>query len=198
MIVTVTGGARSGKSSFAERWCMKHAKSGTYVATAQAFDDEMRERIALHQLQRTESGFQWHTAEEPLQLVKLLEALDNITMFSDESMSNDESIKPSIVLVDCLTLWLSNVLITSEHKPDVDELVMSEIDALVEAASNYSGDLVMVTNEVGSGIVPEYPLGRKYRDLAGILNRRIAQVSDQVFLVTAGIPIELKSREYLL
>ncbi|MNJ65258.1 Bifunctional adenosylcobalamin biosynthesis protein CobU [compost metagenome] len=97
-----------------------------------------------------------------------------------------------------MTLWLSNVLLTSENKSDVDEIVHSEIDALVATVSNYSGDLVMVTNEVGSGIVPEYPLGRKYRDFAGILNRKMAQVSDQVFLVTAGIAIELKSREYLL
>ncbi|MOA05980.1 Bifunctional adenosylcobalamin biosynthesis protein CobP [compost metagenome] len=193
MIVTITGGARSGKSSFAERWCMKHAKSGIYVATAQAFDDEMRERISLHRLQRTESGFQWDTTEEPLRLVELLDKLAK-----DETMPNDESNKSSVVLVDCLTLWLSNVLLTSENKPDVDEMVHSEIDALVEAVSNYQGDLVMVTNEVGSGIVPQYPLGRKYRDLAGMLNRKMAQVSDQVFLVTAGIAIELKSREYLI
>lgn len=193
MIVTITGGARSGKSSFAERWCMKHAKSGIYVATAQAFDDEMRERISLHQLQRTESGFQWDTTEEPLRLVELLDKLAK-----DETMSNDESNKSSVVLVDCLTLWLSNVLLTSENKPNVDEMVHSEIDALVETVSNYQGDLVMVTNEVGSGIVPQYPLGRKYRDLAGMLNQKMAQVSDQVFLVTAGIAIELKSREYLI
>lgn len=193
MIVTVTGGARSGKSSFAERWCMKHAQSGIYVATAQAFDDEMRERIALHRLQRTEAEFQWDTIEEPVHLGEKLKELAN-----EKTLSNDEAVQPSVVLVDCLTLWLSNILLAAVDKPDVDEIVHAEIDALVATASQYSGDLVMVTNEVGNGIVPEYPLGRKYRDLAGILNQKMAKIADQVFLVTAGIPIELKSREYLL
>ncbi len=193
MIVTVTGGARSGKSSFAERWCMKHAKSGIYVATAQAFDDEMRERIAMHRLQRTGAGFQWDTIEEPVHLSEKLKELSN-----EKTLPDDKSAPNSVVLVDCLTLWLSNILLAAVDKPDVDEIVHAGIDVLVAAVSQYSGNLVMVTNEVGNGIVPEYPLGRKYRDLAGILNQKMAKISDQVFLVTAGIPIELKSREYLL
>ncbi|MNO45458.1 Bifunctional adenosylcobalamin biosynthesis protein CobP [compost metagenome] len=187
MIVTVTGGARSGKSSFAERWCMKHGQSGLYVATAQAFDNEMKERIALHQLQRAESGFQWSTVEEPLKVVELLQKL---------AESNEPG--ESVVLIDCLTLWLTNVLLATEREPDSDQVILLEIDRLVEAARVFQGHLVMVTNEVGSGIVPEYPLGRKYRDLAGILNRKMARISDQVFLVTAGIAVELKSREYIL
>ncbi|MNO26944.1 Bifunctional adenosylcobalamin biosynthesis protein CobP [compost metagenome] len=187
MIVMVTGGARSGKSSFAERWCMKHGSSGIYVATAQAFDEEMKERIALHQHQRAESGFRWSTMEEPLQIVELL---DRLAM---PGQSGDQ-----VVLIDCLTLWLTNVLLAAEEQQDADQVILREMDRLAETVEAYQGHLVMVTNEVGSGIVPEYPLGRKYRDLAGMLNRKMAQISDQVFLVTAGIAIELKSREYIL
>ncbi|MNI31356.1 Bifunctional adenosylcobalamin biosynthesis protein CobU [compost metagenome] len=90
------------------------------------------------------------------------------------------------------------MLLAADGNPDSDQIILLEMDRLVEEVSVFQGRLVMVTNEVGSGIVPEYPLGRKYRDLAGMLNRKMAQISDQVFLVTAGIAIELKSREYLL
>ncbi|GIO84383.1 adenosylcobinamide kinase/adenosylcobinamide phosphate guanyltransferase [Paenibacillus faecis] len=189
MIVTVTGGARSGKSSFAERWCMKHAPSGWYVATAQAFDEEMRLRIDRHRLQREGSRYPWTTLEEPLRLAGLLRELPGYDGFHPDSC----------VLVDCLTLWLSNVLLAEEAEGRAAEDALTrEIARLQEAVASYPGTLVLVTNEVGSGIVPEYPLGRLYRDYAGILNQRIAAISDQVFLVTAGIPIELKSREYLL
>lgn len=190
MIVLVTGGARSGKSSFAESWCSKHSTSGSglYIATAQAFDEEMKERIQLHRDQREESGFKWTTLEEPLRLAEQL---------SISSRAGDNS---PVVLVDCLTLWLSNVLLSNEEGNASEEhaRMESSISQLVEAVSKYSGQLVLVTNEVGSGIVPEYKLGRQYRDLAGRLNRSIAAIADQVFLVTAGIPIELKSREYRL
>lgn len=194
MIIMVTGGARSGKSSFAESWCMKHSDSGSglYIATAQAFDEEMEERIQLHRDQREESGFKWTTLEEPLHLPELL------------STSNQAGSSSPVVLVDCLTLWLSNVLLNdeegdaSEKESRTESRTESSIRQLVEAVSGYSGQLVLVTNEVGSGIVPEYKLGRQYRDLAGRLNRSIAAIADQVFLVTAGIPIELKSREYRL
>lgn len=188
MSVLITGGARSGKSAFAERWCMKHASSAVYIATAQVYDEEMRERVALHRQQRSEAGYAWTTLEEPLRLVELLKEL---------AASRQDT---PAVLVDCLTLWLSNVLLGAGEGPDTDTtaVVEREIERLVEAAKTYSGLLVLVTNEVGSGIVPEYPLGRQYRDLAGRLNRRIAEVSEQVFLITAGIPVELKSRAYEL
>ncbi|WP_433945775.1 bifunctional adenosylcobinamide kinase/adenosylcobinamide-phosphate guanylyltransferase [Paenibacillus sp. SN-8-1] len=186
MIVLITGGARSGKSAFAERWCMKHASSAVYIATAEVYDEEMRERVNLHRRQRSEADYAWTTLEEPLRLAELLKELDGARQ------------DPPAVLVDCLTLWLSNVLLGAGEGPDTDTtaVVEREIEQLVEAAKLYSGLLVLVTNEVGSGIVPEYPLGRLYRDLAGRLNRRMAEISEQVFLVTAGIPIELKSRAY--
>ncbi len=197
MKILVTGGARSGKSTFAERWVMKQAKSAGYVATAQAFDDEMKARINLHRLQREQSGFAWTTHEAPLGLANLLYELSEQPVITGEKSASE--VASLIVLVDCLTLWLSNVLLGAGDGQDTSDSVLArEIEQLIAAIEAFPGTLVMVTNEVGSGIVPEYPLGRQYRDWAGLLNRTIASISDQVFLVTAGIPIELKSREYRL
>ncbi|MGG6313890.1 bifunctional adenosylcobinamide kinase/adenosylcobinamide-phosphate guanylyltransferase [Paenibacillus macerans] len=197
MIVTVTGGARSGKSSFAERWIMKHAQAAVYVATGQSFDEEMKARIALHRQQREHNGYAWTTLEEPLRLAELLSGLGERT--GEPVSSASLAAAGPVVLIDCLTLWLSNVLLAAEDQPvPADTAALREIERLAAAAAAFPGTLVMVTNEVGSGIVPEYPLGRQYRDLAGLLNRMMAALSDQVFLVTAGIPIELKSREYRL
>ncbi|WP_223068976.1 bifunctional adenosylcobinamide kinase/adenosylcobinamide-phosphate guanylyltransferase [Paenibacillus caui] len=188
MSILVTGGARSGKSSFAEKWCMKQGDSAVYIATGQAFDEEMRERISLHQQQRERSGYNWRTVEEPVHLNERLAQLGG----SDTQ----------IVLVDCLTLWLSNILLRAEAEHGAlsaaSHAVSAEIDGLVTAVQAFPGRLALVSNEVGSGIVPEYALGRMYRDFTGILNRRIASVSSEVFLVTAGIAVELKSREYKL
>lgn len=194
MIVMVTGGARSGKSSFAERWCMKHADRAYYIATAQAFDTEMEQRIALHRQDRETAGYSWKTIEEPLRLCDLLLELQG----NESTGGQDSTGQAPAVLVDCLTLWLSNVLLDAGDQADAEAKTMLEIERLLEAVSSYQGTLVIVTNEVGSGIVPAYPLGRQYRDLAGIMNRRLAAIADQVFLVTAGIPVELKSREYKL
>lgn len=211
MIVMVTGGARSGKSSFAERWCMKHADRAYYIATAQAYDTEMERRIALHRQDRASADYAWETIEEPLQLRGLLRKLSDTVpaeVYSNPAAAYTEPIavyteEPEVsaapvVLIDCLTLWLSNVLLAIGEQADGEAKVIREIDLLLEAVASYSGTIVIVTNEVGSGIVPAYPLGRLYRDLAGVMNRRLAAIAEQVFLVTAGIPIELKSREYKL
>ncbi|MBP1175254.1 adenosyl cobinamide kinase/adenosyl cobinamide phosphate guanylyltransferase [Paenibacillus sp. PvR133] len=101
-----------------------------------------------------------------------------------------------MVLVDCLTLWLSNVLLAAGE--DGEAASRAAINELAAAVEQYPGQLVIVTNEVGDGIVPEYPLGRLYRDLSGVMNQRIARLCDEVFLVTAGIPVELKQLEYKL
>ncbi|WP_150265809.1 bifunctional adenosylcobinamide kinase/adenosylcobinamide-phosphate guanylyltransferase [Paenibacillus tepidiphilus] len=182
MSILVTGGARSGKSGFAERLTLSLAGQAIYVATGQAFDEEMTARIALHRVRRDGDGGRWETLEEPFRLPEVLDRLSG----------------GKAVLVDCLTLWLSNVLLAAEGKPDAAAIVEAEITRLVRSVGSFEGTLVLVTNEVGDGIVPEYALGRLYRDLAGRMNTLLAADCEQVFLVTAGIPIELKSREYKL
>lgn len=182
MSILVTGGARSGKSGFAERLMASLASQATYVATGQAFDEEMEARIALHRQQRTQGGYAWKTVEEPHDLPALLDRL-----------SGKEA-----VLVDCLTLWLSNVLLAAEERPDRQAYIEREMARLEQSVDGFAGTLILVTNEVGDGIVPEYALGRLYRDLAGRMNARLAGRCDQVFLVTVGIPVELKSREFKL
>ncbi|MEK4428796.1 bifunctional adenosylcobinamide kinase/adenosylcobinamide-phosphate guanylyltransferase [Paenibacillus sp. FSL M7-0802] len=188
MKALVTGGARSGKSGFAERLCMSRAPGACYIATAQAYDMEMKERIALHRVQRESAGYDWQTLEEAKALPELLRRL-----------GGDQASQPSpapLVLVDCLTLWLSNVLLAAGE--DGEAASRAAINELAAAVEQYPGQLVIVTNEVGDGIVPEYPLGRLYRDLSGVMNQRIARLCDEVFLVTAGIPVELKQLEYKL
>lgn len=164
---------------------MANTDHAVYVATAQAFDQEMKDRIALHKTQRDQAEFDWRTVEEPLRLAELLQSWQS------------EQEAPA-VLVDCLTLWLSNVILAAEGKDDMELHIRNAIDALVEQVKAYPGPLALVTNEVGDGIVPEYALGRLFRDYAGILNQSVARVSSQVFLVTVGIPVELKSMEYRL
>lgn len=185
MLTLVTGGARSGKSGFAEKLVMHESKNGEafYIATAQAFDDEMRERIGHHRQIRDASAFGWRTLEEPQELSALLRRLG-------------EEGGGAAVLVDCLTLWLSNRLLALEHDPRREERLQEEIEALVQSASPFPTALTLVTNEVGGGLVPEYALGRLFRDWAGRLNQRLAERAERVFLVTCGIPVELKSLQY--
>ncbi len=190
VVVLVTGGARSGKSAFAERYVEKDAEEGVYVATAQSFDDEMERRIGMHRSRRDEAGFVWKTVEEPLRLPERVEALD----FEYNVYRSGHT----TVLVDCLTLWLSNLLMQWGEEPDAEARCLARVDELVSALRRFQGTIVLVTNEVGWGIVPATPLGRLYRDAAGRMNQKVAAVSDQVFLVSSGIPIELKSREYRL
>ncbi|WP_201319239.1 bifunctional adenosylcobinamide kinase/adenosylcobinamide-phosphate guanylyltransferase [Paenibacillus sp. EPM92] len=181
MKVLVTGGARSGKSSFAERYAATLAPEGLYVATAHAYDEEMKARIGLHRQEREERGFSWTTAEAPYALAETLRQAD-----------------APVVLVDCLTLWLSNWLLRFEGHNARDRLLEGKIGELVEAFRELERPVVLVTNEVGSGLVPENKLGRLFRDLSGRMNQRLAREADQVFLVTAGIAVELKSREFRL
>ncbi|MCM3783560.1 bifunctional adenosylcobinamide kinase/adenosylcobinamide-phosphate guanylyltransferase [Neobacillus mesonae] len=182
MIILVTGGARSGKSTFAEKLCMSRSSEAIYLATAQAFDAEMEGRIKAHRLQRSDEAYLWHTIEEPIEVADTLEGIGQATY------------PAPTILLDCLTLWLSNIILAKESEGQA--AIELEMDRLVKSVQNYPGLIILVTNEVGDGIVPEYPLGRLYRDLAGILNQRMASVSEEVFLVTAGIAIELKSKEY--
>ncbi len=159
------GGARSGKSRYAESLVMALPSPWLYVATAEARDSEMAERVAVHQGRR---GPSWTTVAAPRDIAGALAA--NAT---------------TPALVDCLTLWLSNVLLADA---DVD----AEIEHLDGALARAAAPIVMVANEVGFGIVPDNALGRRFRDLQGLLNQRIAARADRVVLVVAGLPLTLK------
>jgi adenosylcobinamide kinase/adenosylcobinamide-phosphate guanylyltransferase len=164
-LTLVLGGARSGKSRYAESLVMALPSPWLYVATAEARDSEMAERVAVHQGRR---GPSWTTVETPRDIAGALAANANTP-----------------ALVDCLTLWLSNVLLADA---DVD----AEIEHLDGALARAAAPVVLVANEVGSGIVPDNALGRRFRDLQGLLNQRIAARVDRVFLIVAGLPLTLK------
>lgn len=165
----VGGGVRSGKSTFARRWVEQRHGGGVFVATAEARDAEMADRIERHQQER---GPAWRTVEEPLDLAGML---------MRQSTENE------CVLVDCLTLWLSNLLLDAQHSP---ERQVTQLEGLLE---HWKGpDLVFVTNEVGCGIVPESELGRVFRDLAGRTNQIVAEAADEVYWMVFGQPLRIK------
>lgn len=167
-VTLILGGARSGKSRHAETICRETGRALIYVATAEAHDDEMKARIAQHRADRAADG--WRTVEEPRDLAAVLLR---------------EAGPDTVLLVDCLTLWLTNHLLADA---DMD----AEIDRLCAAVSAAAGDVVLVANEVGFGIVPENKLARAFRDHAGRLNQRIAALADRVTLVVAGLPVQVK------
>lgn len=165
-LTLVLGGARSGKSRHAEALVEAFPAPWTYVATAQAYDDEMRERISSHQSRRGEG---WRTLDAPLDLVGAL-----------------DSLAPGApVLVDCLTLWLTNHML-AEH--DVE----AETARLADALARPRGPWFVVANEVGLGIVPDNALARRFRDAAGRLNQRVAAAADEVLFMVAGLPMKVK------
>ncbi|WP_127495174.1 bifunctional adenosylcobinamide kinase/adenosylcobinamide-phosphate guanylyltransferase [Paenibacillus glycanilyticus] len=197
MAMLVTGGARSGKSSFAEKLAARLGEQGIYIATSRVWDEEMAERIALHRQNREQGGFRWTTMEEPIELPDRLRQLAK-EAYELERMAG----KPPVILVDCLTLWLTNVLMEAEEREKSEsadkarDWLNEQVNELAAAVQEYIYPLILVTNEVGDGIVPAYPLGRRFRDEAGRLNQRMAALSDKVFLVTAGIPVELKALQF--
>lgn len=161
------GGARSGKSRAAEQYCLRSGLRPTYIATAQADDDEMVERIRRHQESRADA---WRTVEEPLDLASEIE----------------RNAGPlSVILIDCLTLWLSNLM---ESERDVASAVEDLLGAIIAA----DGSVVLVSNEVGQGIVPDNALAREFRDLSGRMNTVIADAVKTVFVMHAGLPMTLK------
>jgi len=169
-IYFITGGARSGKSTFAERLANGVTGKRAYIATAQALDAEMATRIRHHRERR---GAAWDTYEEPIAIAELLVRLSG---------------KYQLALLDCLTLWLSNVMAHT----DGDNAVSSRSDELIAAIERFEGSCIIVSNEVGFGIVPDNPLARKFRDFAGILNQKMAQAADDVYFMAAGIPMKIK------
>ncbi len=166
-LIYVTGGARSGKSRFAEGLAGGEGGQVTYLATAQAFDDEMTERIGRHRSDRPQS---WTTLEEPLDLTAVLARTEGV------------------VLLDCLSLWVSNLML----RGDPDELILRATDALIDAQAVRRSPLIAVSNEVGSGIVPDNALARRYRDTLGWVNQRFAAASDEAWLLVSGLPVRLR------
>lgn len=169
-VLLVTGGGRSGKSRYALERASAHARKG-FVATAEAFDDEMRLRIAKHQAERANA---YRTVEAPVALA------DGIRSLAGEA---------DVVVVDCLTVWLGNLMHKQAAMIDgIPEALAHLLDLLADPPL----DVILVTNEVGLGIIPGDALTREYRDLAGIMNQRVAAVAGEVVLVVCGLPLVLK------
>lgn len=183
-IILVSGGARSGKSTFAEDYVLQLDKQVGYLATAQALDPEMLERIENHRKNRPDN---WKTFEEPFNPAQVIR-------------TNYEEI--SVWLLDCITLYVSNLLLkileneksSGDYIPTLklQELIMTEIEELINSVRDTGVSMVAVTNEVGWGLVPADAISRAYRDIAGKVNQRLADCADEVYLVTMGIPLRIK------
>jgi adenosylcobinamide kinase/adenosylcobinamide-phosphate guanylyltransferase len=175
--VLVTGGARSGKSEFAEKYVEAAGHKIIYMATAKAYDDEMRRRIAVHQARRPAN---WQTVEAPLA------ADDKMRKAADQA---------DVVLFDCLSMYLSNLMFTEGVPLDIGQrqkYILEQTDKLLQAACQGKATVVFVTNEVGLSIVPENALAREYRDIAGLVNQQFAACVEEVYLVVSGLGVELK------
>ena len=166
-IILVLGGARSGKSAFSEGLADTSGLKKAYLATAQVFDSEMESRIERHKERR---GAGWALHEEPLDLPGALERV---------------AATDTVVLVDCLTLWVTNLMMAER---DID----SDFNRLAKLISSLPGAVVFVSNEVGLGIVPDNAMARAFRDHAGLLHQKIAAIADEVYFVAAGLPLKLK------
>lgn len=176
-IVLVTGGARSGKSRFAEDYAARHGKRVAYIATAEVYDQEMAFRVRLHQKRRPA---EWQTYEAP---------------FDAHAAIREAGEKHDMILFDCLTLYVSNLLCSLDSVEDSERiyrLAEEKVELLIAAAKAHEGTAIFVTNEVGSGIVPENHLSREYRDIAGIVNQWMGRAADEVYLVACGLSVNLK------
>ena len=170
-VLLVTGGSRSGKTAYSLGRAMPF-ENRIYLATAEAIDDEMRDRIARHQKER---GDHFQTMEEPLDLASALNRIPEET---------------DVLLIDCMTVWLGNLM----HKNGEQTEPYSEVHEFINALKNPPCNIIIVTNEIGSGIIPHDAMTRTYRDHAGWLNQDIAKVADEVVLVACGLPLTLKGK----
>ncbi len=177
-IILITGGARSGKSRYALELAESIAEKRLFVATSPRLDPEMKERIDRHKQER--AGRNWDSLEEELHL---------------SSLFTKHLEKYDVVLIDCLTLWINNLLYTGErNNREIDDCFIRErIISLINAARKSLVTTILVTNEVGLGIVPANKLARKYRDLVGIANQTIGRVADDLIMVSCGVPLVIKS-----
>jgi adenosylcobinamide kinase/adenosylcobinamide-phosphate guanylyltransferase len=171
MVIFVTGGARSGKSDFAQEFAERQEGPRLFLATAQAFDDEMEDRIRKHKEKR---GTRWETLEEPLHIGKALQSVSGVY---------------EIILVDCLTVWMSNLLM---EYPDDNASMSDMVEDLLASVADRDETIIVVSNEVGLGIVPDNQLARLYRDQLGFLNQKMARAADVVYVLVAGIPVKIK------
>jgi adenosylcobinamide kinase/adenosylcobinamide-phosphate guanylyltransferase len=169
-ITFITGGARSGKSSFALEQASGIAGKKAYIATAEALDEEMRKRIEDHRKQR---GKEWDTFEEPLMIAEVIKKIGD---------------RYDTLVLDCLTLWLSNIM-------HANLSIEAEIERLISSLLSHQTSVFIVSNEVGMGIVPENEMARKFRDMTGMLNQKVAGVADEVYIVIAGIPLRIKGTD---
>lgn len=178
-LILILGGARSGKSTFAQQVAMRLSDEVVYIATAQAFDDEMQQRIENHRKERPGS---WTTIERSQKIAQLFEA---------------QPPQAPVVLLDCVTILTTNLLLgTSRDENNPDEkaaaaAVEAEIAGLLDVIRQGEAVWIVVSNEVGLGLVPAYPLGRIYRDLLGRANQRLASAAEEVFFMVAGIPVPI-------
>jgi adenosylcobinamide kinase/adenosylcobinamide-phosphate guanylyltransferase len=173
--IFITGGARSGKSCFAEDMAQRLGAPLGYLATAQPIDNEMAERIMIHQERR---GNGWHTIEEPLHLSR--------TLAENDGMYHG-------ILIDCATLWLSNLLMHYENAgEDAETRIMDDVRTFSDTLRKIETTVIIVSNEVGMGIVPENRLARIFRDIAGKANQFLAAQADEAWIVVSGIPLKLK------
>ena len=176
-LIFITGGARSGKSNFAEKTAMSLGKSVAYLATAQPLDKEMAFRIKKHREKRLNT---WETYEEPIEVRGLVSRL---------------GLEKEVILIDCLTLLTSNLLLRKEDKVEDckwQEEILLEIKKLAEVCYKIPAQVIIVSNEVGMGLVPDNTLGRVYRDILGRVNSIIADKADEVFMMFSGIPLKIK------
>lgn len=175
-ISLVLGGARSGKSDYAERLAAELGQHVLYIATAEAGDEEMAQRIAAHRAARPAT---WQTVEAPRQLVAALAEVEA---------------HPDVILLDCLTLLASNLLLAMESEPQaaIEAALRVELESLLAAQQRLAAPLIIVSNEVGLGLVPPYPLGRVYRDVLGRANQYLADRAERVIFMVAGIPMNVK------
>lgn len=182
MLTLILGGARGGKSALAERLALDAGGSVLYVATAEAIDDEMCACIAAHRAQRPPF---WRTCEEPRAVAAAL------------ARAWPEA-APDFVLLDCVTVWINNLLFAQGENPDAAaaaRVVEQEVAALLAFIAGHPARWVLVSNEVGLGIVPDTPLTRLYRDLLGRVNQQLAAAADKVIMVVAGLPVTIKGKD---
>lgn len=172
--ILITGGARSGKSQFARKLAVEAGGRVLFVATAEAKDEDMRLRIEAHRKSRPGN---WNTLEAPLEISGII----------GRYMGEVET-----VVIDCITMLVANILLQGRGKPSAEELVFKEIEAIIGQMDELGATFILVTNEVGLGLVPDNRLGRQYRDCLGRANQILARYADEVYLMVAGIPIRLK------